>query len=112
MDVCPFEASFHLSKAECTVTDQQHRPFDSVIKNEIKAVFQLKDKFFEPDFGSRVSKLLFENVDDITASQIQEEIEFSISNYEPRVNLTNVTVVADNDNALFDAILQLSNRLV
>ena len=63
------------------------------------------EKFFQPDFGSRVSKLLFENVDDITASQIQEEIEFSISNYEPRVNLTNVTVVADNDNALFDAII-------
>ena len=63
------------------------------------------EKFFQPDFGSKVSRLLFENVDDITASQIQEEIEFSISNYEPRVNLTNVTVVADNDNALFDAII-------
>jgi len=63
------------------------------------------EKFFQPDFGSKVSRLLFENVDDITASQIQEEIEFSISNYEPRVNLTNVTVVADNDNALFDATI-------
>ena len=63
------------------------------------------EKFFQPDFGSKVSRLLFENVDDITAYQIQEEIEFSISNYEPRVNLTNVTVVADNDNALFDAII-------
>ena len=51
------------------------------------------EKFFEPDFGSRVSKLLFENVDDITASQIQEEIEYSISNYEPRVNLIDVEVL-------------------
>jgi len=63
------------------------------------------EKFFQPDFGSRVSKLLFENVDDITASQIQEEIEFSISNYEPRVNLVNVRVYADNDNAAFDATI-------
>ena len=63
------------------------------------------EKFFQPDFGSKVSRLLFENVDDITASQIQEEIEFSITNYEPRVNLTRVTIVADNDNALFDAII-------
>ena len=63
------------------------------------------EKFFQPDFGSRVSKLLFENVDDITASQIQEEIEFSINNYEPRVNLVNVSVIADNDNASFDAII-------
>jgi|TARA_B100001750_G_C15409999_1_gene547251 hypothetical protein len=52
LDACPFEASFHLSKAECTVTDQQHRRFDSVTKNEIKAVYQLKDKFFEPDFST------------------------------------------------------------
>ena len=63
------------------------------------------EKFFQPDFGSRVSRLLFENVDDITASQIQEEIEFSITNYEPRVNLTRVTIVADNDNASFDATI-------
>ena len=63
------------------------------------------EKFFQPDFGSRVSKLLFENVDDITASQIQEEIEFSISNYEPRVSLVNVSVVANNDNASFDATI-------
>ena len=63
------------------------------------------EKFFDPDFGSNVSRLLFENVDDITASQIQEEIEFSISNYEPRVSLVNVSVVADNDNASFDATI-------
>ena len=63
------------------------------------------EKFFQPDFGSRVSKLLFENVDDITASQIQEEIEYSINNYEPRVSLVNVSVVADNDNASFDATI-------
>jgi len=63
------------------------------------------EKFFDPDFGSNVSRLLFENVDDITASQIQEEIEFSINNYEPRVKLLNVEVIADNDNASFDTII-------
>ena len=66
------------------------------------------EKFFQPDFGSRVSRLLFENVDDITASQIQEEIEYSINNYEPRVSLVNVSVVADNDNASFDATITYS----
>ena len=63
------------------------------------------EKFFDPDFGSNVSKLLFENVDDITASQIRQEIEFSINNYEPRVKLINVEVIADNDNASFDTII-------
>jgi phage baseplate assembly protein W len=59
------------------------------------------EKFFQP-------KLLFENVDDITASQIQEEIEFSITNYEPRVSLKNVQINADNDNASFDATITYS----
>ena len=63
------------------------------------------EKFFEPDFGSRVSKLLFENVDDITASQIPEEIEYSIVNYEPRVKILSITVNPDNDNASFDAVI-------
>ena len=66
------------------------------------------EKFFQPDFGSKVSRLLFENVDDITASQIQEEIEFSVTNYEPRVKLINVQINADNDNASFDATITYS----
>ena len=63
------------------------------------------EKFFQPDFGSKVSRLLFENVDDITASQIREEIEYSIVNYEPRVKILNITVNPDNDNASFDAVI-------
>ena len=63
------------------------------------------EKFFQPDFGSKVSRLLFENVDDITASQIKEEIEFSIVNYEPRVSLRDVRVIADNYNGSFDATI-------
>ena len=66
------------------------------------------EKFFQPDFGSQVSKLLFENIDDITASQIQEEIEFSITNYEPRVSLKNVKVVPNYDDGSFDAIIAYS----
>ena len=63
------------------------------------------EKFFNPDFGSRVSDLLFENIDDITASRIQQEIEYSLSNYEPRVELLDVEVIANNDDASFDAII-------
>ena len=43
------------------------------------------EKFFSPNFGSRVSKILFENIDNITASAIVDEITQSINNYEQRV---------------------------
>ena len=50
------------------------------------------EKFFNPDFGSRVSESLFENVDEVSALDIQDEIKSSNINFEPRVNLLNTRV--------------------
>ena len=50
--------------------------------------------------------MLFENVDDITASEIQDEIEYSIVNYEPRVDLIDVTIHPNYDNYEFDAVIR------
>ena len=55
------------------------------------------EKFFNPDFGSRVSESLFENVDNVSAISIRDEIRSSIINYEPRVNLLNVSVNPNPD---------------
>ena len=49
--------------------------------------------FFNPHFGSRISESLFENVDEVSALEIQDEIKSSIINFEPRVNLLNTKVV-------------------
>ena len=51
------------------------------------------EKFFNPDFGSRISESLFENVDEVSALAIEDEIKSSIINFEPRVNLLNTNVV-------------------
>jgi|TARA_B100001094_G_scaffold326806_1_gene383684 phage baseplate assembly protein W len=61
------------------------------------------EKFFNPDFGSNVSKLLFENLDEVTALAIRDEIETAINNYEPRVSLIDVEVTPDFDNNSLDA---------
>jgi len=59
------------------------------------------EKFFNPDFGSNVSRLLFETLDDLTALSIQDEIENSIRNFEPRVILDQVNVIPNYDNNEF-----------
>ena len=51
------------------------------------------EKFFQPEFGSRVSASLFEIVDELSAISIRDEIRSSIINYEPRVKLLDVTVI-------------------
>ena len=68
------------------------------------------EKFFDPDFGSNVTKLLFENVDDISAISIRDEIENSINNYEPRVSLISVETIPDYENNAFDC--KLTYRII
>ncbi len=63
------------------------------------------EKFFNESFGSRISASLFENIDDISAGLIVDEIEQSINNYEPRVELISVESFPDFDNNGFDVII-------
>lgn len=53
------------------------------------------ERFFNNNLGSRVSSLLFESLDEITASSVKDEIENTINNYEPRVELISVTAIPD-----------------
>ena len=63
------------------------------------------EKFFDENFGSNVTRSIFENIDDISASIIKDEITTSIENYEPRVNLVSVDAYPDVDNNSFDVII-------
>tara|TARA_B100000965_G_scaffold242218_1_gene203305 strand:+ start:2025 stop:2426 length:402 start_codon:yes stop_codon:yes gene_type:complete len=64
------------------------------------------EKPFAPTIGSNVTALLFENMDLLTASSIKSEIEYTIINFEPRVNLTDVEVTANIDNNQFDCVIR------
>ena len=50
------------------------------------------EKIFNQDFGSSISKALFENINDISANIIKGEITSSLTNYEPRIKLKKVQV--------------------
>ena len=80
---------------------------ENAIARSVKnIVFTLPgEKFFNPDFGSRISKVLFENIDDITASVIVDEIKESIRNFEPRVELLDVEAFPNFDNNQFDVTI-------
>ena len=63
------------------------------------------EKFFDPDFGSSIGEILFENVDEITAVSIEDEIKSSLKNYEPRVELIDVEVEPNFDENQFDVLI-------
>lgn len=77
---------------------------ESAIKMAIKnlIVTMKGERFFNSSFGTSVSNLLFDNMDFGIAGQLQNEISLAIAKYEPRVNLTNVTVLPNFDNNGYD----------
>ena len=64
------------------------------------------DKPFRPNIGCRVSEMLFENLDVITANQIKGEIDYTIRNFEPRVELQEVKVEPNFDDNEFNCLIK------
>ena len=63
------------------------------------------EKFFNQSFVSRITESLFENIDEITATIIVDEIRQSIDNYEPRVEVDDVKAFPDYENNSFDVTI-------
>ena len=61
---------------------------------------------FQPVLGTGVSRLLFENMDKLTASAIRSEIRTTIENYEPRVEINEILVEPDFERNAFHVTLQ------
>ena len=64
------------------------------------------EKFFNASFGSRITESLFENIDDITATIIVDEIRESIETYEDRVQLIDVEADPNFENNSFDLTIK------
>ncbi len=80
---------------------------NAIARSVRNIVFTLPgERFFNENFGSRISASLFENLDDIKANIIVDEITESIDNFEPRVELIDVEAFPDFDNNSFDVIIR------
>ncbi len=79
---------------------------NAIARSVRNIVFTLPgEKFFEQNFGSRISASLFENIDELGADLIVDEITNSIETYEPRVKLTTVEAFPNFDNNQFDVLI-------
>jgi phage baseplate assembly protein W len=73
------------------------------VVNSIKNILLTNhyERLFQPQLGSNVNKFLFENMDVITTTVLQKEIEQSIINFEPRVSIEEIIVKPEYDNNRF-----------
>ena len=76
---------------------------EAAVVNSIKNLILTNhyERPFQPDIGGNIDKLLFEPATNLTASLIKTEIENVITNYEPRVQIEDITVTGNIDENSF-----------
>ena len=80
---------------------------DLAVKSDVNAVKQsiknllLTDRgerLFQPEVGSNIRHMLFENYTPQTTILLKQYIKETIENFEPRASLIDITVSPDDDN--------------
>jgi phage baseplate assembly protein W len=61
---------------------------------------------FQPEVGSNIRRLLFENVDVILAAQLEREIEETVNNFEPRVQVSSIIASPAPDENGYKVIME------
>jgi phage baseplate assembly protein W len=72
---------------------------EAAIKASVKNLVLTRnfERLFHPEIGCQVNSLLFQNLDNATLASIKYTIENVITQFEPRVTLTDVMVKDDSD---------------
>ena len=55
------------------------------------------ERLFQPDFGSGLKGLLFEQMSDITAQLLEDEVRSAIDSWEERADLLEIIVTPDEE---------------
>ena len=81
---------------------------DNAIRGALRNLIltNLYEKPFQPNFGSRIRGLLFEDVSFITANILQTEISNVIANFEPRVGVDAIRVQANPEQNRYDVAIR------
>ena len=63
---------------------------------------------FRPEHGSNIRRMLFENLDTVTAASIEREITQTILNFEPRVRIEQIIVTPRYDENAYSVQMTFS----
>lgn len=85
---------------------------NEAIKQSLRNLVQMNrgDKPYHPEISCNVRNLLFEPGNDITALRLQQEIERVVNEYEPRVQLSQVTVFLDGSGNGYNIAIRFNIR--
>ena len=66
----------------------------NAVKSAIVSILKTNhnERMFQPEFGSNIRALLFEQMNPITEQRIKTEVENAVRNHEPRAEILGITV--------------------
>ena len=71
----------------------------SAVKSAIVSILKTNhnERMFQPEFGSNIRALLFEQMNPITEQRMKTEVENAIRNHEPRAEILGITVTGQEE---------------
>jgi len=63
------------------------------------------DRPFQPELGSRINSLLFENMSDMVSDQLKKTIAETIETYEPRARVIDIIVQSNEPRHSYDVYI-------
>ena len=69
------------------------------VKSAIVSILKTNhnERMFQPEFGSNIRALLFEQMNPITEQRIKTEVENAVRNHEPRAEVLGITVTGQEE---------------
>lgn len=73
---------------------------EDAVKEALKNIILTNrgERLFQPSLGSDVQKSLFDMMTPATIKMIEQNVKSTINNFESRITIVNVQVIADPDN--------------
>ena len=69
------------------------------VKSAIVSILKTNhnERMFQPEFGSNIRALLFEQMNPITEQRMKTEVENAVRNHEPRAEVLGITVTGQEE---------------
>jgi hypothetical protein len=76
---------------------------DNAVRGALRNLIHTKnyERPFQPDLGSQLHNLLFDNLDDFSITVAERVLADSIRKYEPRIDVYRVQVVPNDANEMY-----------
>lgn len=99
---------FDLDFTKHPVTGDITRKIDTAaITQSLRNLFSTSfyERLFQPNIGCNLKRILFDPIDSSSTTRIRREVEITIENFEPRVDLQKVDVSPNFDDQRYDVTI-------